>query len=53
MFFNVALIIFDKQGFGYAVLPPIKSIISVALHLTNMASEADDLIAVAELVIVP
>ena len=49
MFFNEALIIFDKMNSAV----PKKSIISVTLHLTDVASKADDLVAVAELVIVP
>ena len=49
MFFNEALIIFDKTDSTV----PKKSIISVALHLTDVASKADDLVAVAELVIIP
>lgn len=49
MFFNEALIIFDKMNSAV----PKKSIISVALHLANVACKADDLVAVAELVIVP
>ena len=49
MFFNEALIIFDKMNSAV----PKKSIISVTLHLTDVASKADDLVAVTELVIIP
>ena len=64
MFFNVVCNILAVFRFRQAVnciadgLLPIaysskKSIISVALHLTDVASETDDLIAIAELVIIP